>query len=515
MIDPPGDPDEDTGREAGFASEAEGESEPTSVEATGSARRRLRTAVALTLVAAIVIFGPLGGTRFGVTRDGGPGPSAAHPPRLAAIDANGALATMDGLGGSVVEYSAPGVAFQFPVWAPDGIHVAAIGTSIKGVGVYVLDATALLAPGGTAAPRGSTVVVDDSGVIYRGADRAPFYAYWSPDSRKLAFLTSESTGIALRAAPADGSSSATLIRQGNPLYWDWVDPGRLFAHVGGSGVDALVGEMGLDGKTDDATVIGHGSSVASASAPPGGSDAPDAAHVPGAFRSPAVSRDGHYRAYVERATDLGQRLVIEARDGSGIHALAAAGITAMAFDPSGRSLAYVTADAAASPFPIGPLRVVDTTSGSSRVLLGGKVVAFFWSPDGRTIATLAIPDSGKDGVQAGTTNAVPAMARFGPNDAADVAADVAAGVGLHLAFVDVATAAVRSERNVRVSDTFTGQVLPFFDQYALSHRFWSADSVSLALPLVGPTGTDQLVVLPADGGDPHEIQGRVIGFWSP
>ena len=510
MIDPPGEPDEDAGPEAGFAPEDDGGSEPTSDEATNPARRRLRTAVALTLVAAIVVFGALGGARLGGSREGAP--AAAHPPRLAAIDANGRFATMDGLGGSVVEYSAPGVTFQFPVWAPDGTHVAAIGTSIKGIGVYVLDATAPAASGGTAAPAGSPVPVDDSGVIYRGADRAPFYAYWSPDSHQVAFLTSEATGIALQVAPSDRSSSATVIRQGAPLYWDWVDAGRLFAHVGGSGADAFIGEMGLDGKADDATVIGHGGSVTQDSAaPPAGSDAPGSAQVPGAFRSPAVSRDGRYRAYVETAADLGQRLVIEARDGSGIHTLTAAGITAMAFDPGGRTLAYVAADAAATPFPIGPLRVVDTTSGSSRVLLGGKVVAFFWSPDGRTIATLAVPDPGKDGVQAGTTNAVPAVARFRLN----VATEVVSGVGLHLAFIDVATAAVRSERNVRVSDTFVSQVLPYFDQYGLSHRFWSADSVSLALPMVGSTGTDQLVVIPADGTGPHEIPGRVIGFWSP
>ena len=95
------------------------------------------------------------------------------------------------------------------------------------------------------------------------------------------------------------------------------------------------------------------------------------------------------------------------------------------------------------------------------------------------------------------------------------AIDAAAGIGLHLAFVDVATAAVRSQRDVRVSVTFVNQILPYFDQYALSHRFWSADSASLALPLVTADGTDQLAVIPASGTDPHPIPGRTIGFWSP
>jgi hypothetical protein len=95
------------------------------------------------------------------------------------------------------------------------------------------------------------------------------------------------------------------------------------------------------------------------------------------------------------------------------------------------------------------------------------------------------------------------------------AIDTAAGIGIHLAFVDVATATVGAQRDVRVSDTFVNQILPFFDQYALSHRFWSPDSASLALPLVAAGGGDQLVVIPADGSEPHPIPDRVIGFWSP
>jgi hypothetical protein len=527
MIDPPEDADEDPGSEEDVASDAFADTdapdtdEPDIDPAASSARGRLRAAVALILVVAIVVFGALGGARL-VQRNDAESPHQTA--RLAAIDVNGGLVTMDGLGGSVVEYSAPGVAFQFPVWSPDGAHIAAIGTSIKGAGVYVLGAAdptqtdASPSPGASTGPGATTVVVDDSGVIYRGGDEAPFYAYWSPDNRDVAFLTTEPAGIALRIAPADRSGAATTIREGAPLYWDWVGPGRLYAHVGGSGAEAFLGEMGIDGVADDATIIGHGAPVSpGGSLSPDGSASPDVAQVPGAFRSPAVSRDGRYRAFVETDAGLGQQLVVEARDGSGSHALVVSGITAMAFDSSGGALAFVARDAPQSPFPIGPLRVVDTTSGSSRVLLGGKVVAFFWSPDGRTIATLAVADPGTDGVQALTTHTVAALAGFGPVMAVETAAgvDTAAGVVLHLAFVDVATGKVRSERNVRISDTFTSQVLPYFDQYGLSHRFWSADSTLLALPLVGATGTDQLVVVPADGGDPRQIPGRVIGFWSP
>jgi TolB protein len=454
------------------------------------ARRRLRAAVALTLVVAIVIFGALGGARLGRVADDAPRP-AAHPSRLAAIDASGALATTDAGGGTVIPYSVPGVRFEFPAWSPDGTQVAAIGQGGDGFGVYVFAAPATSGTGAAGDPR----------VVYRSSDHPPFYLYWAPDSRQLTFLTTEPGGIALRVAPADGSADATTIRTGAPFYWDWVDAGHLLAHIGGAGPEAFLGRVGLDGTADDP-----------ASNPPGGTSSP------GTFRSPAMSRDGRYRAYVTAGGEAAEQIVIESLEGSASQTLAISGTAAFGFDPSGTSLAYVAPEKSAAtpaPLPIGPLRLIDATSGASRTLLGGSVVAFFWSPDGRTIATLGVagPDGG---VQAATDRFVPALARVaGPRMTSPDAIDAAAGIGIHLAFVDVATATVRAQRDVRVSDTFVNQILPFFDQYALSHRFWSPDSASLALPLVAAGGGDQLVVIPADGSEPHPIPDRVIGFWSP
>lgn len=495
---------------------------------TSATRRRLRAAVALTLVAAIVVFGALGGARLGGIPSGNPSP-AQRPARLVAVDANGGLATMDGVGGTVVPYPAPGVEFQFPAWSPDGTHIAAIGLHGGTGGVYVFAVAPPGAPGAvSAAPDGKTsapaaasdpvaptgATANEPGAIYSSPDRQPFYLYWTPDSRQVTFLTSEPTGIALRIAPADGSVAAATIRQGAPLYWDWVDQGRLLAHIGGSGVDAFVGEVGLDGTSNSATVITPGTSIA-----PGTSPGADTALSPGTFRSPVVSRDDRYRAYVEVTNGATQEIVLQARDGSSTRTLAVAGATALGFDPTGDSLAYVApADSATQPtsLPVGPLRLMDPTSGSSRTLLGGNVVGFFWSPDGKTIAALVPAGPGNNGVQASTVRGLSVLSRpTGPRTRTPSAVDAAAGIGLHLAFIDVASAAVRSQRDIRVSLTFVNQVLPFFDQYALSHRFWSADGAWVALPLVAADGTDQLVVIPADGSDQYPIPDRVIGFWSP
>jgi TolB protein len=514
MIDPPEDlgrtpePEPGSGQLLGSGSEpdvaTEADVETEADVATGAKRGRLRAAVALTLVAAIVIFGALGGARLVHVSDNDQ-PPATHPPRLAAVDANGALATMDGVGGSVVPYPVPDVAFEFPVWSPDGTHLAAIGRSQAGVGVYVFAAPANGAKRGdgtTDAASAAATTDGDPAVIYQSADRAPFYLYWAPDSRRLAFLATEPVGISLRIAPADGSAADAVVRHGAPLYWDWVDPARLLAHIGGDAPDAFVGEFALDGASGDAS-----------------GNAPSLTNTLGAFRSPAVSRDGRYRAFVEATADSTQQLVVEARDGSNNHTLAVAGATALGFDPTGTSLAYVAPDSSDTQpptLPIGPLRLVDATSGVSRLLLGGKVVAFFWAPDGKTIATLGVAGPGNDGVQAATTQVVPAVARLAaPRTLRPDAIGAAAGVGVHLAFIDVATATIRAQQDVRISDLFTNQVLPFFDQYALSHRFWSGDGTAIALPLVAADGTDQLVVIPGDGSASHSIADRVIGFWSP
>jgi TolB protein len=510
---------------------AASEEEPDSIQdaPNSAARRRLRAAVALTLVAAIIVFGALGGARLAGAPSQTPS-STPHPARLVAIDAAGALATMDGLGGAVVPFVGPGVQFGFPAWSPDGTHVAATG---QGAGSGVIHVFAVPPPGaigaapdgassstGTAAPAdagsptATGVAADESGVIYRSSDAPPFYLYWTPDSRQVGFLTQEANGISLRIAPADGSVAATTIRQGAPLYWDWVDSGRLLAHIGGSAPDAFVGEVGLDGRSIDATVITPDPSLS-----PPTSAAPDTAVLAGVFRSPAVTRDGRYRAYVDVTSGAAEEIVLEARDGSSRRTLPVPGATAVEFDPTGASLAYVApVDATAQPqdLPLGPLRLMDPTSGSSRTLLGGTVVGFFWAPDGKTIAALELPGPGNNAVQAAAPRFEPALARLtGTRLRTPEAIDAAAGIGLHLAFVDVATAAVRSQRDIQVSVSFVNQILPYFDQYALSHRFWSADSASLALPLVTADGTDQLAVIPARGTDTHPIPGRTIGFWSP
>ena len=66
-----------------------------------------------------------------------------------------------------------------------------------------------------------------------------------------------------------------------------------------------------------------------------------------------------------------------------------------------------------------------------------------------------------------------------------------------------------------LSPLFINQVLPYFDQYALSHRLWSPDGSSILLPVVGEDGTESLHVVPADGSPVRVLAPGSMGFWSP
>jgi TolB protein len=211
----------------------------------------------------------------------------------------------------------------------------------------------------------------------------------------------------------------------------------------------------------------------------------------------------------------GGTLVVEARDGTVRHEIPVGGATAFGFDPTSSTLAFIAPDEPndpPSPIPAGSLRTVDAGTGELRTLLDADVLAFFWSPDGRTIAALDLRPAEDPGP--GEARAVGAVLGGGSISALPPLATTP-GVGLHLSFIDADDGDIRSERDLRLSELFAFQLLPYFDQYALSHRFWAADSSAIVLPLADDDGLDRIVVIPADGGDPREVATGWVGFWSP
>ena len=339
--------------------------------------------------------------------------------------------------------------------------------------------------------------------IYKSDERPAFYLYWAPDSRHVSFLTSEPNpdDIALRIAPADASAPAEVVRAAAPFYWAFVDSSRLILHTGSTGSEAFLGEVDLEGDSLEGAAIQSG-----------------------LFRAPAIGGGGSSRAYVTAASDdpaAGEQLVVEARDGSSRQEIPVAGAAAFSFDPTSTTLAFIALErghgsSGADPVRAAPHRRRRHGRGAdaarrqrARVFLVARRAndrGARSSPGGQC------PGPGEAQVL-GRSPGLGGLRRSGaalPPFAAE-----APGIGLHLSFIDAASGAIRSERDIRVSELFAFQVIPYFDQYALSHRFWAADSSSIVLPIAAEDGLDRVVVIPADGGDPTCVATGSIGFWSP
>jgi TolB protein len=439
--------------------------------------RRSLVAIALVLMAALVVFAVVGGR---IVTNPAAAPTARPYARLATVGADGRLSTMDAHGGSVVAYAGSGVRIGFPAWSPDASRIAATATDSDSIAIDLFDVAA-----GKTAPT----------VLYDSPDHPPFYLYWSPDGRRVAFLTTEPDGIALRIVPADGSAEAKVVRHGAPFYWDWLGSDHLVAHIGSSGNGSFLGEVDLDGTSTEPERL-----------------------EPGLFRSPAVSHDGTFRAFVTTTEGAANAVTVESVDRSSRQSTNVFGVAAVAFDPTGRTLAFVAATKprANDPgFPLGPLRALDPSTGDTRTLLDGDVVAFFWAPNGRTIAALTLnaPSDETIGRAGGKLAAAGGPVALGAPAPAD-AQPAATGVPLTLSFVDVGSGSVRATRAAQVTSTFVNLLLPYYDQYALSHRVWAPDSSAIALPMVDDD-VDRLFVVPADGSTPRPLEGAEIGFWSP
>jgi hypothetical protein len=245
-----------------------------------------------------------------------------------------------------------------------------------------------------------------------------------------------------------------------------------------------------------------------------GEPAGEASAGTGDFRATAASGDGRERAFV-RGDAKGSEVVIESRDGSEARRLPVFGPAALAFDPTGDTLGVI---AAAEPvsrpvaFPFGPLRLVDAGTGAVRTLIDESVVGFFWSPDGRTIAALRLATTGGSSTASAGATAVAAVAGRRAAAATPVP-DVE--VEVRLTFIDAASGDVRSDRPVRLGEAFVSTILPYFDQYALSHPVWAPDGTAIVLPLVGADGQTRATVLEADGGRDRPIAEAIHASWAP
>jgi len=422
----------------------------------------------------------------------GPAPTArptAPPPErpfassgsIAVVEADGSLTLVDTMGHVTVLAEAGDATFAFPVWSPDGSRIATIryGSADRQIQVFDVGQAA------AGKPIQPAVLLQSSAI-------GPFYLSWTPNGKSIAYLADENGGLSLRVVaadgsdPVDGSAPGSVVRTGNPFYFDWIGSDHLLAHVG-TGTDAFLGEIGLDGTSAGATLA-----------------------TPGDFRAGAVSGDQKFEAYVQAGQGGEAKVVVAGRGESTQRSMSVFGPAAVSFDPAGDVVASIgPSEPGQNAFtvPVGPLRLLDPSSGKIRTLLDGAVVSFWWSPNGKTIAALVVQPAGASASPAPAPSASPAAIES-PNASATASPST-----VHVVFVDVASGKVRSKALVDPGQLYIDQFLTYFDQYERSHRVWSPDSTSLLVPVVDADGGTHIAVLFANGDQAESIDG-LIGFWS-
>ena len=390
--------------------------------------------------------------------------TGAAAQRVAFINPAGQLVTVAPDGTDSRTLTPQGRQYQFPAWSPAGDEIAVIGASAEGSGVFTVEDRADA----------------ETQTLY---ENPAIYLYWSPDGEKVGFLASGESSLELQVA-TKGETEAQQVASGSPLYWQWGrDSDNLLVHTGvlDSGELAFYSLTGPTGKP---------------------------LATPGLFNAPGLSASEKYLAYAE-AGGGGTRIILEGNTPQNAQLrreLPYEGLAVLSWSPAADQLAVMNPPAAVS-LPYGPIRLLDAQSGDLTPLVETTVIAFFWSPDGKYIAYIA-PLRRNDGdvtQRPGAPSAMTVSART-------VQETVQETPLLELRIVNVKTGEDRLLSAFTPTPLFVGQFLPFFDQYALSHRVWSPDSTALVLPMLSGGGA-KIVVVPLSG-EAEVLADGEMPFWS-
>ncbi len=290
----------------------------------------------------------------------------------------------------------------------------------------------------------------------------PYYVNPSPDTRHVALLApTPMVGLTLLFLDAAGRGPAQPVARGQPLFSAWSPQSdALLLHAGG--------ELSL---------------LELATAPATQTFARN--HT--GYRVPAWDADG--KTFAACAPD-GPRFSLQRFDRSGkqIEALAeSASTAAFAWSPDGGLIALARL-LATQPPRYAALRLVDANGGGERRARCGDCLAFFWSPSGERLAVLLTTP--RDGYAAWLV-------------------------------LDRDGRPLRRFPPFEPSPEFS-MAIAFFDQYALSHRLWSADGTRLLAcgrmqlngtppELLGPT----IYVHDVRDGSTRSLAPGICAFWSP
>ncbi len=395
--------------------------------------------------------------------------------RIAYIDLNGRLCTINPDGSDQRVLTGQRRLFQFPSWSPTSEQIAAVGNNDNGGGLYVMSDKAqqtMLSP-----------------ELYFSHNQFPFYQYWAPDGQSITFLTTHPNGFGLRIAYLTGKNY--LLTVGQPLFWTWTNqPKMLFVHSGFNNAEARLSFIGTEGD-------GFGENVAR----------------PGYFQTPGVSNNGRFFAFAQVDSFNNRSLVIENSENNEKQLFDQKGMLALVWNPADQKLAYLATDSI-DQRPYGPINVIDAKNNQEQTITQKNAIAFFWSPDGQKIAYLVLP-SPANGVRSSSRS------DYKPTDTMYTNGVVPFTLAMEeespllefdLYIYDLKAQKEQFLYKCALPTTFMNQYLPFFDQYALSHRLWSPNSTHFMLPFID----GETAVLRVSSLDGHftDIAEGLMPSWS-
>lgn len=305
--------------------------------------------------------------------------------------------------------------------------------------------------------------------LWESRGEAPVYMAWAPNAALLGVLVQRTDRLALLLVDPGGSGQARQVAEGSPLYFAWSpDASQLLLHLGG------------DHRS-------NGQASLSLVRPEAGGGQQALPSLPADFRAAAWSADGGRIGFVAEAPDKSAVLTVaNAQGGEPVRLAPLSDEGAFVWAPDGRRLAFSTRSASSAPFYQG-LEVMKPDGTERTRVAEEPVMAYFWSPDSGKLAYAAVDRQ------------IQALSWF----VADAAGKNKKRIGSFLP----------SEEQIRH--------FAFFDQYALSHGLWSADSrylvyAGISAPQSGPTGgqASRVFLAPADGtAEPRAVVDGALAIW--
>ncbi|NJN55084.1 MAG: hypothetical protein HC804_10195, partial [Anaerolineae bacterium] len=210
-----------------------------------------------------------------------------------------------------------------------------------------------------------------------------------------------------------------------------------------------------------------------------------------------------FLAYAEEAATRGSQVVVDNRQDGINQTQPHEGQSILSLSPNADWLAYISPETPGETEFIGPLRLMNSATGEIRLLSRNPVATFFWSPDGRYLAALLpiLPVGGdiNAAISHKATTAKTTIQGSLPQ--------------LDLVLFEAASGEGRRLLTFTPTLTFLSQLMPFFDQYALSHRIWSPNNDALVLPML-EDGRSYIYIVPIHGGDKRFLAEGSMAAWS-